>query len=270
MNPFQMFGSEKFGNIRAAIINEVPWFVGREIAGALGYVKTEDAIKRHVAKKDKKFALIPAITSSDKKVRRRMTIINESGLYSLVLSSKLPEAQAFKDWVTGELLPSVRKVGLCSPEQILDKLLESTTVETEPEKACVYVLRLSNGTVKIGVTADVLERARTIERQSGFKVERVYNSSPVNRDLALDVEKALHIKFANQRLEGEFFSVTFEGACREMERCLAERHIFEPLALPDADLADKLLAVADRMQNPDAKDKILIRVANLLIGGEGF
>ena len=59
MNPFQMFNSEKFGTLRAAIINDVPWFVGREVANALGYVKTEEAIKRHVAKGDKAAALLP-------------------------------------------------------------------------------------------------------------------------------------------------------------------------------------------------------------------
>lgn len=138
------------------------------------------------------------------------------------------------------------------------------------DKACVYVFRLGNDTTKIGVTADLVDRARGVERSSGSKVVRIHNSDFVDRELALKLEKALHNKFSFQRLEGEFFSVTFEAACRELERCLAELHLFEPLALPDVDLADKLLAVAAGIQNPDAKDKILIHAANLLVGQDAF
>ena len=167
-------------------------------------------------------------------------------------------------------MPTVRKAGLCSPEQVLDKLIESATVEIEPEKATVYVFYLSSNVSKIGVTNDLTDRARTIERQSGFKVLRVHNSDFIDRELALQVEKALHEKFSSQRLEGEFFSVTFVEACRELERALAELNIFEPLALPDVNLADKLLAVAERISNDEARDKILIRAANLLVGREEF
>lgn len=163
---------------------------------------------------------------------------------------------------------AVKEADKLQPVQSVLPLAEPKPANVE--KICVYILQLSNSTVKIGVTGDLLERARTIERQSGAKMERLYNSAALDRELSLQVEKVLHNKFAGQRLEGEFFSVGFEAACREMERTLAELNVFEPLALPDADLADKLLAVADRLQNPEAKDKILIRVANLLIGGEEF
>lgn len=107
-NPFQIFSSEQFGQVRATFANDQLWLIGADVAKALGYVKTDGAIKRHVAEGDKRFSLIPLI-SNGKSIRRHMTIINESGLYSLVLSSKMPEARAFKDWVCGEVLPSLRK-----------------------------------------------------------------------------------------------------------------------------------------------------------------
>ena len=138
------------------------------------------------------------------------------------------------------------------------------------DKACVYVFRLGNDTTKIGVTADLVDRARGVERSSGSKVVRIHNSDFVDRELALKLEKSLHNKFSSQRLEGEFFSVTFEAACRELERCLAELHLFEPLALPDVDLADKLLTVADRLDPSPERQRVLLHVANLLVGQDTF
>ena len=106
MNDLQIFKSEQFGEIRTVEINGEPWFVGKDIAEKLGYSNTRDAISKHVDCEDKgasRFA-----TSSGE---QDLTIINESGLYSLVLSSKLPTAKQFKRWVTSEVIPSIRKTG---------------------------------------------------------------------------------------------------------------------------------------------------------------
>ena len=106
-NPFRIFTSPLFGNVRAAYIDGVAWFAGKDVATALGYRDTKYAVKMHVAKEDRKQWRIPTPSSG----LQEAIIINESGLYSLVLSSKLPAAQQFKHWVTAEVLPSIRKTG---------------------------------------------------------------------------------------------------------------------------------------------------------------
>ena len=100
-NSIQVFSNIEFGTVRVLEINGEPWFVGKDVAEVLRYRDTADAIKRHVDDEDK---LTRCFTDSGQS--REMYIINESGLYSLILSSKLPNAKKFKKWVTGEVLPS--------------------------------------------------------------------------------------------------------------------------------------------------------------------
>lgn len=106
MNNLQIFNSDEFGEIRTVTIDDEPWFVGKDVATALGYKDTSDALKKHVSEEDKltrRFA--------DSGQNREMYIINESGLYALIFGSKLESAQRFKRWVTSEVLPSIRKHG---------------------------------------------------------------------------------------------------------------------------------------------------------------
>jgi prophage antirepressor-like protein len=105
-HPIQQFKHEEFGSIRTVRIDGEPWFVGKDVAGVLGYSNTRDALRAHVDSEDKADVVI-----HDGSQNRNMTIINESGLYSLILSSKLPSAKAFKRWVTGTVLPTIRKTG---------------------------------------------------------------------------------------------------------------------------------------------------------------
>ena len=113
-NPFQIFNSPIFGQVRAAYIDGVAWFVGNDVARALGYIRSDMAVKRHVAEEDKKKMLVHILHETNqcmKEARRYTFIINESGLYSLVLASQLPAAQEFKHWVTSEVLPAIRENG---------------------------------------------------------------------------------------------------------------------------------------------------------------
>ncbi len=108
MNEITIFQSEQFGEIRTMTDEQgEPWFVGKDVAEALGYQKARNALSSHVEADDKKDALIQGPLGG----RQTMTIINESGLYSLILSSKLESAKAFKRWVTAEVLPQIRKTG---------------------------------------------------------------------------------------------------------------------------------------------------------------
>ena len=104
----QIFTSDIFGEIRTCQVNNQIMFVGKDVATALGYRKPENAIATHVDTDDKSTTLIQGTGSNYKS---KVVIINESGLYALVLSSKLPQAKAFKRWVTSEVLPQIRQTG---------------------------------------------------------------------------------------------------------------------------------------------------------------
>lgn len=106
MNELHIFNSEEFGDIRTVTIDNEPWFVGKDVATALGYKNTADAIGKHIDTDDKLTSQI-AIAGQ----RRDVVVINESGLYALILGSKLESAKRFKSWVTKDVLPSIRKTG---------------------------------------------------------------------------------------------------------------------------------------------------------------
>lgn len=115
MNKMKLFESPEFGVIRTVEVKVEPWLVGKDVAQALGYSNPRDALDRHVDDEDK-----ANVGIHDGSQSRNMTIINESGLYSLVLSSKLPTAKKFKRWVTSEVIPSVRKHGAYMTPETLE------------------------------------------------------------------------------------------------------------------------------------------------------
>lgn len=102
----QIFNDNRLGSIRAMVIDKEPYFVGKDVAEALGYSNPRDALARHVEPEDKGVVKHDTLGGA-----QEMTIINESGLYSLILSSKLPTAKEFKRWVTKEVIPTIRKTG---------------------------------------------------------------------------------------------------------------------------------------------------------------
>lgn len=106
MNELQIFNSEEFGDIRTVQLNNETYFVGKDVATALGYADTFGALKKHIMDEDK---LVCQIDSAGQK--RDVTVINESGLYALIFGSKLESAKRFKHWVTSEVLPAIRKTG---------------------------------------------------------------------------------------------------------------------------------------------------------------
>lgn len=119
MNNLKIFENNEFGEIRT-ITDEhgEPWFVGKDVADVLQYSNTRDALARHVDKEDKSDVAI-----HDGRQNRKQTVINESGLYSLIFSSKMKKAKEFKRWVTNEVLPSIRKHGAYMSEEVIEKTL---------------------------------------------------------------------------------------------------------------------------------------------------
>ena len=119
MNELQIFNSEEFGNIRTVTIDNEPWFVGKDVATALGYADTFGALKKHIMDEDK---LVCQIDSAGQK--RDVTVINESGLYALIFGSKLESARRFKHWVTSEVLPAIRKTGSYQKPMTTDQKIQ--------------------------------------------------------------------------------------------------------------------------------------------------
>lgn len=122
-NKIEIFKNNEFGEVRTLVINDEPWFVGKDVAKILGYSNASKAVSVHVDNEDKLFKMLDVADSQIGNVSKgqsKTALINESGLYSLILSSKLPTARKFKKWVTSEVLPSIRKHGLYALDDVLN------------------------------------------------------------------------------------------------------------------------------------------------------
>lgn len=147
MNELMIFTNPEFGNIRTIECDGAPWFVGKDVAEALGYAKPRNAIDTHVDPDD---ALKQGVTDSMGRTQE-MTIINESGLYALVLGSKLPTAKKFKRWVTSEVIPSIRKSGgyikgqeNMTPQELMAAALLMAQKTIEARDVCIAALTVEN------------------------------------------------------------------------------------------------------------------------------
>ncbi|WP_417208817.1 phage antirepressor [Acidaminococcus fermentans] len=119
MEKLAIFQNKNFGRIRTLAINNEPWFVGKDVAEVLGYSNVRDALRKHVDEEDKGVAFCDTPGGI-----QSMSIINESGLYSLVLSSKLPSAKEFKRWITHEVIPAIRQHGAYMTPEVIQKSLQ--------------------------------------------------------------------------------------------------------------------------------------------------
>ncbi|HGI0095655.1 TPA: phage antirepressor KilAC domain-containing protein [Streptococcus pyogenes] len=159
--------------VRTVTIDDEPYFVGKDVAEILGYAKARNAIASHVDDEDKKDAPIQGTLGGT----QTMTIINESGLYSLILSSKLPQAKEFKRWVTSEVLPTIRKHGMYATDELLDnpdfaiatlqklkeereakKLLEAQIEADRPKVLFADAVSASKSSCLIGELAKILKQ----------------------------------------------------------------------------------------------------------------
>lgn len=168
MNELQVFKNQEFGSVRTLVIDNEPWFVGKDIAESLGYTATEKAIRTHIDGDDK------GVTEMDTPGgKQKVVIINESGLYCLVLSSKLPSAKKFKRWVTSEVLPALRKTGqyqvkeLSGQELMAKALIEAQSVlaakdkqieEMKPKALFADAVATSHTSILVGELAKILKQ----------------------------------------------------------------------------------------------------------------
>lgn len=166
MNELQIFQNKEFGEVRSLVINNEPWFVGKDVAEALGYKNSKNAVPTHVDEEDK---LSTQIEYTGQK--RNVTVINESGLYSLILSSKLPNAKKFKRWVTSEVLPTLRKTGSYTkvptdPRQLLKLTIEAH--EQTAQRVDVLEEKVSS-----------LEKSTTIDSSQQYTLEKIAKATVI-------------------------------------------------------------------------------------------
>lgn len=170
MNELQVFKNQEFGSVRTLVINNEPWFIGKDVADVLGYKNQRDAISKHVDSEDKNtVAIHDGITRGNP----NQTIINESGLYALIFGSKLESAQKFKRWVTSEVLPALRKTGqyqvkeLSGSELMAKALIEAQSVlaakdkqieEMKPKALFADAVATSHTSILVGELAKILKQ----------------------------------------------------------------------------------------------------------------
>lgn len=166
MNELQIFQNKEFGEVRSLVINNKPWFVGKDVAEALGYKNSKNAVPTHVDEEDK---LSTQIEYTGQK--RNVTVINESGLYSLILSSKLPNAKKFKRWVTSEVLPTLRKTG------------SYTKVPTDPRELLMLTIKAHEQTAQrvdvLEEKVSSLEKSTTIDSSQQYTLEKIAKATVI-------------------------------------------------------------------------------------------
>lgn len=159
MNELKIFENSEFGTVRTLMVNNEPYFVGKDVADILEYTNTAKAIRDHVDDEDK---LTERIVLSGQ--NREVIFINESGLYSLILSSKMPNARKFKHWVTSEVLPSIRKHGMYATEELINNpdLLISVAKELKAERERNKALQEDNEIMRPkAIFADAVSTSKT-------------------------------------------------------------------------------------------------------------
>lgn len=153
MEKLQIFSNEQFGSIRTLEIGNVVWFVGKDVAEALGYSNPRKAMIDHIDEEDKGVTKCDTLGGS-----QNLTIINESGLYSLILSSKLTKAKEFKHWVTSEVLPTIRKHGMYATDELLNNPDFAIKVFTELREERLKRQALETENKKLKPSAEFADR----------------------------------------------------------------------------------------------------------------
>lgn len=200
MNKIQVFSNTEFGKIRTLMIDGEPWFVGKDVASVLGYVDVNKALAMHVDGDDKKLNDKTSLSFG----QRGATLINESGLYSLILSSKLPSAKRFKRWITSEVLPTLRKNGTYTLAAA-----EETAEEPKPKpratrpltsddyiKAADIISRCRN--TRLAIAMDLLEKA-------GLDLPKI----PVSTAAAMDEPSAFDTERTRAQMKREMQIMEF-------------------------------------------------------------
>ena len=205
----QIFKNERFGEVRTTVINGEPWFVGKDVAEMLGYKSPSVAICENVDNEDKTTFVI---SESGSKYKSKTTFINESGLYALILSSKLPQAKDFKRWVTSEVLPQIRMTGGYIPvgkdddeDAIQRKTIDimNRTIEQMKQKE---ILRLADNIIGEGIrmlNEDAEDTLTATQVAKTFNMT-VFHFNEVLRDLGIQYRRHGHWNISDDLANRDF------------------------------------------------------------------
>ena len=212
-NNLEIFTNPEFGNIRIIDKNGEPWFIGKDVAEALGYEASRNAITKHVDDEDK---LTHQISASGQ--NRNMTVINESGLYSLILSSKLPTAKKFKRWVTSEVLPAIRKHGnYTAPKQESKSKSIDLEIRLNNSKA-----RMASEYRRIAEMTDIKEykhicQQKAVEVLAGMPLlpmeevtEKTYSATDIGKMFGVSKNKIGSLANANNLKTAEYGKLFYD------------------------------------------------------------
>lgn len=226
MNSMTVFRDERFGEIRTATINGEPWFVGKDVADTLGYSNASKAVIDHVDEEDKAFVMMEVPGSRNGNLVKT-AVINESGLYSLILSSKLPSAKEFKRWVTSTILPAIRKTGgyIAGEEKMDDDRLMAQALLVASRKLDERSAQLRAAQAKIEELAPkaaycdaVADRGENLSFRDTAKLFGV----PPQKFIAILLEKRyifhnaenVLMPYADHQKRGQFVVCMVDGATR--------------------------------------------------------
>lgn len=192
MDNLQIFNSSEFGNIRTVIIENDPWFVGRDVASALGYSNSRDAVSKHVMDEDKGVAKCDTLGG-----KQELSVINESGLYALIFGSKLESAKRFKHWVTSEVLPTLRKTGSYSTENYSPEMQAILMHDKKLVRIESRVDKIENDMPLFGCESDELSAhvKRKVVGLLGGKDSEAYKDKEVRSKLFRDIYNAICREF---------------------------------------------------------------------------
>ena len=177
MNEVKLFKNEEFGQVRMVLVEDEPYFVGKDVAEALGYADPSSAVSKNVDAEDKTTLLLEQDGSNYKS---KTTVISESGLYALIFGSKLESAKKFKHWVTSEILPSIRKHGIYATDNVIDNILnnpdfgiELLTKLKEERVARVEAEKKNAILTHVNKTCTMTEIAKELNLKSATELNRI-------------------------------------------------------------------------------------------------
>lgn len=214
-NTVQIFNNPEFGEVRVVTIDNEPWFVGKDVAERLGYSNASKAVSTHVDDEDKSFIMVDIADSQNGNVptgQTKTAIINESGLYSLVLSSKLPTAKQFKRWITHEVIPSIRKHGAYMTPETVEQVL------SDPDTIIKLATQLKEERAKR--QAAEAENKQLSATNKIMKPKAEYFDGLVERNLLTnfrDTAKEFHVsqkEFISKLLDGNYIYRDMHGSLR--------------------------------------------------------
>lgn len=214
MNKIQIFKNEEFGDIRTVTIDGEPWFVGKDVAEVLGYSNSRDALAKRVDEEDKGVAKCDTLGGM-----QDLTIINESGLYSLIFSSKLPNAKKFKHWVTSEVLPAIRKTGRYQMPKFSKEILALLILDERTVKMEKRIDKLEFEIPLYGSEADELSnhvKRKGVQILGGKKTE-AYKDTNIRSKVYRDIY---------DQVKREFGLYSDDGKPKSY-KALKRKHIYE-------------------------------------------